>query len=165
MGRRRELKGIANDISSFAYSRNFDYKGYWAIPKLYSAALKHKAHNLLMDISPDFENKNDGLDDFRTILANRVVERMISLNFNQNWLKNACFAIFFESPEIKHLHKGLSFNGKPFIITTKLNSDLGFEYQSLVGGYCFPHGQCTWPVYQRRQEYWGETYTDQTREE
>ncbi|TMP02873.1 hypothetical protein, partial [Pseudoalteromonas ruthenica] len=50
MPRRRELKGVVNNLSELLSGRNNDYLGYWAVGQLFILAQEHGVDSLTLNL-------------------------------------------------------------------------------------------------------------------
>lgn len=155
VARRRELKGIAADLLGFCCSRNFDVRGYWGMGILYQLTFNQGLRDLHLDVSPNFTKKDDGLDDYRRAFSQWVLSHMDRHGMQRSWLRQAYFSVSFETEEKRRLHQAFLRCGLPFICDVVLISDLGREYISTEGGYCYRHGNCPTTESRRRKEHWG----------
>lgn len=154
MARRKEFKGIAHDLLGFCCSRNFDIKGYWGVGVLHQFAFDQDLRDLHLDISPRFTKKSDGLDKLRKAFSRWLLGQMDCHGMPRNWLKQGYLQMSFETvvkPAFHHRFVGYGF---PFVCDVVLISDLGGEYTSSAGGYCFRTGDLPASIIERRKEYW-----------
>ena len=146
MARRRELKSIGHDFVHFLASRSFDIDGYWGVSSLYREAYD-QGHSDFQVVLSESSVRHDGLDHNFLLWSHA---QMRSRKLPLSWLKRGYLTFHFDTDPKPNYHNGPSYKGPAFILDLVLISDLGREYKSSVGGYCFRKGNAPFPV-QRRQ--------------
>ena len=145
MARRRELKSIGHDFVHFLASRSFDIDGYWGVSCLYREAYD-QGHSDLQLAPSEPAVRQDGLDrHFLRWLHAHMRARKLEIS----WLKQSYLSFHFDTDPKPLYHDGSSHKGPAFIIDLVIISDLGREYTSSVGGYCYRKGNTPIPIQRR----------------
>ncbi len=144
MPRRKEFKGIANNLACWCLSRNNDYLGYWAIGHLYSFSQKQKVTSVTIDVLAKHiapENREF------TILCSRFYElvqtQMRANSIPSEWLKSLQIEFRFDAPFQHRFHSYGSVLAKPMICKVVITTDLERLYEAESGCNCWPHNPVT----------------------
>ena len=136
MARRKQLKGIANNLVQWSMSRNFDYQGYWAVGQFYAHVDESISNELVVDLVEDFvfiepENRKfcTALSDLSRVMKNELESNKIP----DWWIEKARVTFRFNEEYQSKYHFFGSALGKPFVCSVELKSDLGETYKKEGG--------------------------------
>jgi hypothetical protein len=139
MSRRKEFKGIVNNLVVSLNSRNNHHLGYWAIGQLCSFAEEKGVTTITLSV---MENQiNPETQKFSALFSSIkhvILTQLKSHKMPEQWLAKAIFSISFNQQADEKIHRFFN-RGKPYICQLTLTSDLGRSYTSKSGGYCEPH--------------------------
>jgi len=140
MPRRKELKGLARDLSTSFNSRNNDYLGYWAIGHICQVAESAGEDIVTLDLITSCTSPNKPLlIEICGSMNRHLMQTLQSHRLSETWLEKATFEIRFNEQHRENNHRQRSTFGSPYISILKLTSDLGAEYETITGGHCSPH--------------------------
>lgn len=137
MARRKQLKGVAGNLAQWCLSRNFDYKGYWALGVLYEHAELVSSNEVVIDLIDDFvSNDALGVKFSEAIqLLSRILKRdMESPKLPDSWAKDVKVVFKFNT-EYQHMYHfwGSGLGGKPFMCIVSITTDQGSTYTKECG--------------------------------
>jgi hypothetical protein len=136
MARRKQLKGVAGNLSQWCLSRNFDINGYWALGKLYALSELNSGKEVVIDIiesSITPEPINESYKDAMSLIA-VVMEKCLESNgIQQKWLHKAIIRFSFNVEYEHKYHIWGRALGQPAIWVTELTTDLGKTYVKKSG--------------------------------
>ncbi|MBA6231323.1 hypothetical protein H4J55_04735 [Colwellia sp. MB3u-22] len=140
MPRRRELKGIAINFAQLLSGRNNDYLGYWAIGQLSLLAQENNVGSIKLDLI----NFNSNIDSpelakiYHQVRAelNRLLEAQ---KIPYKWVKSILVEFSFNQEYQEKYHYWRSALGKHYLVTLKIETDLGFVNTAVEGGNVNPH--------------------------
>jgi hypothetical protein len=144
MARRKQLKGIAENLAQWVISRNFDSHGYWALGQFYKFVESKDSKIVVLDLknnsiidpvteSREFETAIEMLTDIlaKDIRSNKIPE---------SWLKEVKVMLHFESEYKDELHYwGSKLGGKPFTCTVSITTDLSTKFTKEIGCNVWVH--------------------------
>ena len=137
MASRRQFNGIANDLSTFIHSRNFDIDGYWGVAFL---CVKAKAaQSSKAQISLSFDTGHDVIDETaaKKNLRKLIHGQMQSQEMPPRWLKHVEIVFEFGTvfdPILNHPSHALA---PPFQLDVVITSDLGRSFRRTTAGICW----------------------------
>lgn len=142
MPRRRQFKGIADNINQWILSRNFDIQGYWGLGKLYEFSEANNSSKVVLDLKtfqitpqPNHRKFNAAIKE----LAQLLHRSMESNKIPEYWLKEAIVTFSFKVPYQRKFHYWRSALGQPFICTMYIKTDIERIYLRETGGNCWIH--------------------------
>ncbi|MBU2713187.1 hypothetical protein [Zooshikella harenae] len=143
MARRKQLKGVAGNLVQWCLSRNFDYKGYWAVGQLYAYAEENNIDEFVIDLlNNNVSNEAEGVEFSEAIkLMSCVFLRDLnSLKIPDWWIKDVQVIFTFNTEYQKRLHLLTSrLGGKPALCLAKITTDQGKTYTSERGFNVWVH--------------------------
>lgn len=140
MPRRKQLKGVANDLAATFISRYNALDGYWAIGKLYNLATEKGVGEVEFDLleiaaSIDEEGCRKIASHHRTVLF-----RMCAANgLSRDWVRKASILVRFGSAIPDFRVWTSSPFGDPFEVRAEIVDDLGRLRRARVWGRCRHH--------------------------
>ena len=145
MTRRKQLKGVAGNLARWCLTRNFDYKGYWAVGQLYGDAEINKTDEVVINLVKDFvPNDAIGVKFSEAIhLMSGVFNKDIkSLEIPRWWVKDATVIFKFNTEYQHKCHFGASaLGGKPVTCIVQITTDQGNTYSKESGSNVWVHNQ------------------------
>lgn len=142
MARRKQLKGIAKNITLWCLSRNNDYSGYWAVGQLYKYAHERNTHIVSVNLlNSHLNNENELISTLCSNLNKIVKHQLLKNSIPESWLKNIFVEFHFEVPYVHKYHCwGLALGmGKPMLCNVSIVTDLGRKYIGESGCNCWVH--------------------------
>ena len=142
MARRRQLKGIAENLAKWCLSRNFDSEGYWAIGKLYAAAKDLGVREIVLDVREkkfNPEPKNGQYSEAIRLLIS-ILENVVKSNYiPEYWIAKVIIHFEYETEYVQKWHYFGSALGEPFKCKVVITSDLGRNYIHELGCNVWVH--------------------------
>jgi hypothetical protein len=140
MARRKQFKGVANNLSQWCLSRNNDFQGYWAIGQIYSLAKELHLDEITYDVLRNqFTPGTHKFNNFGEVLF-KVMSNCIDQNdISWNWLKEVAVTFKFDVEFQHKYHFYGSALGTPFLCVVEITSDLGKTYKGVGGCNIRPH--------------------------
>ena len=142
MPRRREFQGVANNLTQWVLSRNFDWQGYWALGMLYKFAEEHGISSLSLELEVKdivLETMTEELMEVVSQLTQFVYRSMHSKKMPEEWLERASVTFSFNVPYQRQYHYWGSKLGQPCLCRVDLQTDIGSLYTSENGCNCWIH--------------------------
>lgn len=142
MSRRKQFQGIANSLTQWILSRNFDSHGYWAVGKLYKFSKEQGVSQVVLDLKLNKtypESIDREFDSSIKLLYQLLQHNMKSSKMPESWLEEATVTLFFNVPYQRKYHHWRSALGEPFICSANIKTDLHSIYTSENGGNCWVH--------------------------
>ena len=142
MARRKQLKGVAGNLVQWFLSRNFDYKGYWAVGQLYAFAEENKTNNIILNLKENKFYPESGNGKFGTIFE--IIDSVFSRDLKANkipdwWVAKATVIFSFNEPYKHKYHYFRSALGQPLMCTVEITTDIGRTYVKKLGCNCWVH--------------------------
>jgi len=131
MARRRELRGIANDIAYHCVSRNNDIDGYWGVGKIYGMAIENLKNEVEIHIPSELMLPPD-LARFRKHLEKMFPPQKLYLgNFVQSFQIKFKFRLLLDdSKRGQHAHCSC---------TVSMIDELDKIWSGVATTFCYPH--------------------------
>jgi len=139
MGRRKELKGITEDVTASLGTRNNDYLGYWATGQLCKLAKEDGTNRILIDVlKKEMRPYDPYFSEIYDTYYNVFNKQLKARRLQPEWIKKIQLEYLFEQERDKSLHRWIGI-GKPYTLKITVESDNGRKYEKVTGGYCRPH--------------------------
>ncbi len=139
MPRRKRLKSVANGVLSSFVSRNNDLLGYWALGKLYAAALSHSTDTVEFDLLSAQLTPNDAqfvrMIDTYLALFDKLLGKE---NLPRSRVREANIRVRFNAPVQPGYYPPQAV-AKPFEATLDVTDHDGTSWSVSKLGWCFPH--------------------------
>jgi len=140
MARRKQLKGIAQNLAQWCLSRNFDYEGYWAVGKLYLYCKDNDQTEIEICVLDEWEKSGPAKFSLLGETLFEVVKRDLKSNsISRSWVRRINVTYKFEQEYQGKFHFYGSMIGKPFICNVEITTDLGRVYSGETGANCWVH--------------------------
>ena len=134
MGRRRELRNIANGLIGSFVSRNNDQNGYWGLGLLYEFANLHKTDTVQLSLlsNSDVETKKE-FSFLISLYKSRLVKHLSARNIDINCVKDVFITSKFNQESNPKYHYWGSGLGDPCVCTCEIIDDNGEVIHDMVG--------------------------------
>lgn len=140
MARRKQLRGLAQNLAQWSLSRNFDYVGYWAIGKIYLYCKDHGLSDLTISVLEGGERLGcEELPSLDESFLNILDDYLSSNSMPRSWIMQLRATYKFEQEYQGKYHYYGSAIGKPFICLIEITTDLGRLYYAETGANCRAH--------------------------
>ncbi|WP_022945161.1 hypothetical protein [Pseudoalteromonas ruthenica] len=140
MPRRRELKGVVNNLSELLSGRNNDYLGYWAVGQLFLLAQEHGVDSLtlnLIDCKSDIVSPV--LVDMCQSMKSEMNRMLAAHQIPREWVKSVSAKFSFNQEYQEKYHYWRSAIGKPYLVQVEIETDLSYINKATQGGNVQPH--------------------------
>ncbi len=141
MARRKQLRGIAGNLTQWLLSRNFDNKGYWAIGQLYACAEQNKTNKLVLNLKEKSLSPNPWDVFFSSAfkLADGVfIGDLKAHKIPGRWVKKIMVTFSFNESYKREYHFGSAL-GQPFVCAVEITTDLDKTYVCERRCNCWVH--------------------------
>ena len=142
MPRRKQFKGVANNLIQWVLSRNFDDQGYWAVGRLYGFSKENETNTVIIDLKLQKLNPYPKNGEFLGAIEslNLLLHRNMKANkMPKDWLQEAKLTLKF-NVAYKHQDRyWRSALGEPFICSVSIETDIGSIFTSENEGNCWIH--------------------------
>jgi len=140
MPRRRELKGITINFAKLLSGRNNDYLGYWAVGQLSLLAQENNVESITFDLL----NLSNCLGSPQALeMCQQMKAELDRLLEAQKipcvWVKSVSVKFSFNQEYQEKYHYWRSALGKHYLVSVKIETDLGYINKALEGGNVNPH--------------------------
>lgn len=145
MARRKQLKGVAGNLAQWCMSRNFDYRGYWAVGHLYAFTEEMGSNQFVIVLVNDGCVLKNEADDEKfsesiNLLLDIFLNETTALNIPSSWIKNVRVVFNFNAIyDTKYHMYRPKFGGNPTTCLAEITTDLGKVYTYETGGYVWCH--------------------------
>ncbi|OKY26188.1 hypothetical protein [Thalassotalea sp. PP2-459] len=140
MPRRRELKGITINFAKLLSGRNNDYLGYWAVGQLSLLAQENRVSSITLDLL----NSNNSLDlpalvEMCQPMKTELDRLLAAHKIPYEWVKSVVVEFSFNQEYQEQYHLWRSALGKHYLVSLKIETDLGYLNEAVQGGNVNPH--------------------------
>ena len=140
MARRKQLKGIAQNLAQWSLSRNFDFEGYWAIGKLFLHCKENDQTEIEIIVLEEWESpKPTKFSSLANILLEVVKTDLKANLIPYSWVRRISATYKFEQEYCGKYHFYGAMIGKPFICNVEITTDLDRTYRGESGANCWVH--------------------------
>ncbi|NUZ12869.1 hypothetical protein HUZ36_18990 [Pseudoalteromonas sp. McH1-7] len=140
MPRRREFKGIANNLAELLSGRNNDYLGYWAVGQLFLLAQDHEVDMISLDlINCKGDIRSPLLEDMCQYMSSEITRILTAHKLPDEWVKSISAKFSFNQEYQEKYHYWRSALGKPYLVQVEIETDLGYVNKATQGGNVKPH--------------------------
>ena len=143
MARRKQLRGIAGNLCQWCLSRNFDYKGYWAIGQMYASSKENITNELVVKLVEKFTfNKtfNCKFSEPINLLNMLLIKELEANKIPVEWVQDVTIVFKFNTEFKNKYHLfGSECGGKPFICIVEITSDLNKSFRKECGCNVWTH--------------------------
>ncbi len=140
MARRKDLKNILQGIVGAFVSRNNDLNGYWAIGKIYKAAVDHKIEIVHLDLLGSSSSLGTAeINQLAQIWSEKLATELAKCNIPKGWLRTAKMTCEFTT-DVQNIEvSGIYPVGDLGKYTFEIITDIGSTYSQSKIVKCRQH--------------------------